>query len=131
MPLIFLYPGLPPSLNGNTRKHWAERADLAKAAKREFQRIVDVQIEIMGVAPTLYWSDLQVKVLFGIHHKKRIDLDNIFAGAKFWIDVLTEMKVITDDNIKIVSSLKVDWKPTGSPTTEIQLLRPTEWRGHA
>ena len=122
MPLVFEHPELPPALNGNTRLHWAEKAKQARQAKRDFSLSIDWQKPLPR-----YWVDgLSVAVLFSVPHKRRIDLDNLFAGTKFWLDVLVDMKFIPDDNIKVVSEIAIGWERSQYPKTTITIFSPEE-----
>ena len=122
MPLVFEHPELPPALNGNTRLHWAEKAKQAKQAKRDFSLSIDWQKPLPR-----YWVDgLSVAVLFSVPHKRRIDLDNLFAGTKFWLDVLVDMKFIPDDNIKVVSEVAIGWERSQYSKTTITIFSPEE-----
>ena len=108
---------VPLSLNKLFRLGWKALDRYRKDIALE----VGWAIKQQKLRPVSYPVVLDFEVSFGL---KRIrDYDNYIGGAKFFIDPLREMKILSEDNSNVVKEIRMRFVNGGKDKTIIRIRK--------
>jgi Holliday junction resolvase RusA-like endonuclease len=87
-----------PDLNPNKGLHWGSFA----RAKREAKKLAMGLVLEQG-RPSTPYDQAHITITWVSKHKRRRDIDNLFASMKAYIDGLVDARLIVDDSAKHVT----------------------------
>jgi Holliday junction resolvase RusA-like endonuclease len=96
-------PGKPPTLNKVYAQHWRNY----HKAKKEWAEVIGWALKASGLPKSLPTPFTLSVTQFSSRLR---DTDNCIVAVKFFLDVLTDMSYIPDDNPKYVPTLILNSK---------------------
>ena len=107
MTITYHFPTIPEGQTLNTRMHWGQRAKLAEEAKEYATALI---LEQRAERPPAMLEHAKMTVRFILPTRRRVDWQSLYGRVKPYEDALVDTRELTDDNIRVVQSLALEWE---------------------